>query len=653
MDPFFVTLILIFVVALAIVWRQQTIHHYRRQLAVEATLRESEQRFRAMFENHGAIMLLIDPQGGAIFDANQAAVRFYGYAKTTLCSMNINQINRLTPEEVAAEFQRALREERNHFIFPHRLASGAERIVEVHSYPIPFQSKQVLFSIIHDVTERKRAESALRQSELLLHEAQSIADLGSWTADLRTNVFDASPEGARLMGWGPGAHTLDEIIEALHPEDREYMQSCWAAALAGAPYDIENRIILNGEVRWLHVKAKIARDQQGAPISALGITQDITARKQADEKLRQSEIRFRALIENAPGAIVLVGADGQTSFISSSTLRVMGYHPELLGFDPASLTHPDDLAGLLELLADLMRRPGGVATAQYRFRHQDGSWRWVESTISNLLHEPSVNALAFNFQDISERKRAEQELLELNQTLEARVSQRAAEVQDLYENAPIGYHSLDAHSRLTMINQTELSWLGYTREEMIGRPISDFQTPASQLKFREIFPSFIERGWVKDLELEFIRSDGAILPALISATTIYDGDGAFMMSRTAVFDNTERKQAEEALRESEEQNRLLFEETPEAVILFDNAGHVLRMNRACERLTGYSSEQLTGHTLDELGLELLECEVSAIRRRGIRALEPAPETRLQEGDVVVLLGELESVMAAEERLLRR
>jgi PAS domain S-box-containing protein len=131
-----------------------------RKLA-EESLRESEARFRQMFENHDAVMLLIEPHSSLILDANRSASKFYGYEYSKLCGMNINEINLLSPEQVADERLSALSEERNYLVFPHRLFNGEERIVEVHSSPITFKEKQVLFSIIHDITERRQAQEQL------------------------------------------------------------------------------------------------------------------------------------------------------------------------------------------------------------------------------------------------------------------------------------------------------------------------------------------------------------------------------------------------------------------------------------------------------------------------------------------------------------
>jgi PAS domain S-box-containing protein len=138
---------------------------------------------------------------------------------------------------------------------------------------------------------------------------------------------------------------------------------------------------------------------------------EITERKRVEAALRKSEERFRALIENAPDGIALLGADGRLRQVTPSSQRILGYIPEdEIGQDPIEKTHPDDLPELLGVLNDLIQNATGVFTKEYRFRHKDGSWRWLESTISNLLNEPSVEALVFNYRDITERKRMAEEL---------------------------------------------------------------------------------------------------------------------------------------------------------------------------------------------------------------------------------------------------
>ena len=138
----------------------------RRQM--EQALRESEEKFRSLFEGHGAIMLLLDPDSGKIVDGNPSACQFYGYGRAELLAMNITEINCLSPEEVHTILKKVEMRQTNHLSFPHRLASGEIRSVEVDTSPVLMQGKQVLFSIIRDVTEQKKMEAELIESQKMV-----------------------------------------------------------------------------------------------------------------------------------------------------------------------------------------------------------------------------------------------------------------------------------------------------------------------------------------------------------------------------------------------------------------------------------------------------------------------------------------------------
>jgi PAS domain S-box-containing protein len=135
----------------------EAIHRFQ----VEESLQESEHRFRSMFERHEAIMLLVEPKSGAIQDANPAAAAFYGYTRERLKAMRVEDLNALPSRFVAAQRERALRGDQSYFVFPHRLASGEVRTVEVHSSPIRVKGRLLLFSILHDITERKLLEKQI------------------------------------------------------------------------------------------------------------------------------------------------------------------------------------------------------------------------------------------------------------------------------------------------------------------------------------------------------------------------------------------------------------------------------------------------------------------------------------------------------------
>jgi diguanylate cyclase (GGDEF)-like protein/PAS domain S-box-containing protein len=179
----------------------------------------------------------------------------------------------------------------------------------------------------------------------------------------------------------------------------------------------------------------------------------------------------------------------------------------------------------------------------------------------------------------------------------ASLQAHADKVQDLYNNAPCGYHSVDADGVFVEINDTELKWLGYSREEVINKlRITDFLDENGQRRFRRDFHEFNKKDSMRDLEYELVRKDASKLSVLISATTVLDPRGNFVMSRSTVYDITERKHAELALRAT-------LDQTPNvAVQWFDADGRIKYWNNASTSIIGWDAEEVMGKTLDEVGI---------------------------------------------------
>jgi PAS domain S-box-containing protein len=196
---------------------------------------------------------------------------------------------------------------------------------------------------------------------------------------------------------------------------------------------------------------------------------------------------------------------------------------------------------------------------------------------------------------------------------------RAAEVEDLYNNAPCGYHSLDKDGVIVKMNDTELMWLGYTRDEVIGKKrLSDLLTPESLAKFDQQFRQLKRTGIVNDVDLDLVRSDGSILPVIRSASAQRDENGEFVMSRSTVFDNTERRRREAEIRQLNDELRQRSEELEAANKELEAFGysvsHDLRI--PLRAMDGYSHmlEEDYGDRLDSEGKRMLR----AIRKSAIK-----------------------------------
>lgn len=192
-------------------------------------------------------------------------------------------------------------------------------------------------------------------------------------------------------------------------------------------------------------------------------------------------------------------------------------------------------------------------------------------------------------QDITERQLARNELRSSVET-----------VEDLYNHAPCGYHSLDKHGVIVQINDTELEWLGYKREEVVGKmKVTDFCTEKSVHDFRDNFPLFMETGELQGVEYDFVCKDGKIRHILLSATAIYDQEGNYVMSRSTLHDITSRKLAENMLVESEERFRIMADLAPIMIWLADTQGSgefegCNFFNKGWHEFTGLTLEQTQG-----------------------------------------------------------
>ncbi len=261
----------------------------------QEALRNSEQRYRDMFEKNRAIKLVIDPETGAVVNANPAASEFYGYTLSELRSMNIAQINILPTGQIQEEMQHALAEERLQFYFKHRLASGMIRDVEVYSGPIEIAGKPLLFSIVQDVTERYQAEEALRTSKMRLQAIFDNAAVGIALVSIDNCWLKVNQRGQEMLGYTSAELIGQPVLNTTYPADWDISQEHLQALLHGQNqgYRLEKRFLRkDGSVFWGDLAVKGIYDPQGSIEMVVGILTDITERKEAEVQLYQVNHRL-------------------------------------------------------------------------------------------------------------------------------------------------------------------------------------------------------------------------------------------------------------------------------------------------------------------------------------------------------------------------
>ncbi len=326
------------------------------------------------------------------------------------------------------------------------------------------------------------------------------------------------------------------------------MRNAFAAGsrqMLDAPREVDI-VATDGERKSVLVSAFAIDTARGYRIGS--IFRDITERRRAEQALRTSEEKYRGLLESLDSAITTFDDEGTVLYLNHVAASQLGGRPEeLIGKRMHELFPEPHASRQLATIRKTMAEARST-TVETLTTVADGP-RWFRTTLQPIRDETGrVVQVLVNSTDIHDLKTTQQQLVDLNRTLEERVQQRTAELQDLYDNAPAGYHSVDGEGRIVMMNQTELAWLGYDRAEIVGMPVIDIMAPASVAIFHEYFPLLKERGWVRDMEMEMLCKDGRVLPILLNGTAVYDDEGRFVMSRSTVFDNTERKQVDEALR---------------------------------------------------------------------------------------------------------
>lgn len=420
----------------SILWHGYLMDITARKRSEEA-LRESERIYRAIGESIDYGIWICDADGRNTY-ASDSFLKLVGISQEECSNFGWGEL--LHPddaEQTIAAWKRCAQAgdawDREHRF---RGVDGLWHAVLARGVPVRNELGEITHwaGINLDISRIKRVENALRERERDLQLAQTVAQTGSWRLDLNRDDLRWSDENYRIFGVVKGTPmSYEKFLSIVHPDDRTFVDKAWRNALAGAPYNIEHRIVVGGETRWVNERAELEFDQQGNLLSGFGCTQDITDRKRSEAALFASESRFRLAMEAIAGVVYDWDKRSDATYWSSGMRRIFG----VSGLDAESgrkwwrqNVHPDDLLRMRPEIVRVFRARSDSVQLEYRMRHHAGYWIFVSDS-AHIVRDPfgKVVRIIGSLTDISARKYAEEELRRFNESLEELVVQRTTEVE--------------------------------------------------------------------------------------------------------------------------------------------------------------------------------------------------------------------------------
>ncbi len=581
---------------------------------------EQERIYRQIFETNQAIKLIIDPEDGRILQANEAAVSFYGYEREKLLSLSITDINAQPPDVVRQKMKEAEKGRQLKFKFKHRLANDDLRDVEVYSGPVTIDKKTILYSIIHDITERLRQE---KLNDVLFKITRASAEAESLTV-----LFEAIHKQINRLF---DAHNF--YIALYHPEKKKYSfpysrddyDERPAHILKSLSNSLTDRVrrtkkpllltkknymklIEKGEIKqigrpaatWMGVPFVNIRDLSGVVCvqtyeettqyskQDLDTLEFVTShigwairQKRQELKVIESEERYRILVDQSPLAIG-IHQNGKIVFVNKKLVEIFeGKGKEdFIGRHITDFIHPDSRESVAERMKRLEKKET-LPAKQHKLLTYNGKIKDIEALAVSITldGEPAVQ---FVLNDVTEQLKSHRRVREMADTYRA-----------LFDNATSAIYILDTDGRFLDVNKSVQNLYGYSREYYIGKTIEELhQGRPSEIAYIKVHLKKAARGAHQKFEYNGKDKKGrAYTEELSLYLSHYYGSDVIIAFG---LDITERKKTEESLRLSEQSFKNLFNNASDAIYIQDDQGRFLDVNKSVEKLYGYPKDYFIG-----------------------------------------------------------
>jgi PAS domain S-box-containing protein len=528
---------------------------------------------------------------------------------------------RIHPDDQVEVWEKLVRakDERVEFELDYRIVhpDGEIRDIHVVGHPVFSPSGDLVEFVgtVMDITERKRAEEKLRTSEAHLAEAQRLSHMGSWVWRVPgRDALHLSEEWYRIYGFNPedGMPTWEERLQRIHPEDRAKWQEAIDRAIRErSDYEVEFRILLpGGSVKYIQTVGHPVLNASGDLVQFVGSSTDITERKQAEEKIRRSEMELRHILDFAPQQIAVLGPDRTRLYVNQAALDYFDMTlEEWRSGDRRRFFHPDDWERFMSESQSKFLS-GLPHEAELRLLRNDGKYRWFLFRWNPLRDEKgSLLRWYVAATDIEDRKQAED-----------KIRQSEMELRQILDFAPPYVAVLGPNSDRARLyaNQTMLDYFGFTLEEWRSSDRHKYYHPGDWERVTSETQDKFLSGLPHEYEARFLGKDGKYRWFLFRWNPLRDEQGRVIRWYAAATDIEERKETEQRL---QDENVALREEIDKASMFEEIVGTSPLLRTVLSRISKVapidSSVLITGET--GTGKELVARAIHRRSRRSSRA----------------------------------
>jgi PAS domain S-box-containing protein len=558
------------------------------------SLQESEEKYRNLVERANDGIAIV--QDSLIKYANSMVTEITGYSAKDLHDTPI--INYIHPEvrsKVIKRYEQRMAGQSVPPIYETKLLlkNGRTLEVEINAGVITHQGKPADLAIVRDISERKQIERALRESETRYRTILENIEDGYYEVDLTGNLTFFNDAMCRIHGYSKE--------EMMGMNNREYTDEKTAERV----YDNFNKVYRTGEPARIFAYEIIRKDgtrrvneasvslitnSDGESIGFRGIVRDTTEHQQAEQALRESEEKYRTILETIEEGYYEVDLAGNFIFFNDSICGILGYSKdELMGMNYHQYTNEETAEMVYQTYNTVFQTGEPAKLFDFEVIRKNGSRMFNEVSVS-LIVDIGGKSTGFRgiVRDITDRKEMETALGEEREKYETLVNK-------LEEGVTLE----DPEGIITYANPKTLEILGYTDEELIGKHWS-FIVPEKNIEESHIETEKRSRGISSTYESGILAKDGTNIPVIVSATPIFSNTGEFQSVLVLSTDITERKRIEEELQQSEEKYSNLFHQSNDAIFLHDLDGSIIDVNEKTLKMFGYTQPEILSFKIPSL-----------------------------------------------------